>query len=113
MNKDDCCTLDRSRRDFLLALGASALIPSLSSACSSSPDAAAKPSSATDLQGVGVQLYMLREQMRADPTATLKRIAEALLPAGRSPNFAAATAPSAPGAPASGPPPDGERGASS
>src|SRR5690606_304575 len=28
------------------------------------------------LQGVGVQLYMLRAEMRADPAATLKRIAE-------------------------------------
>lgn len=69
-----------SRRDFLLALGASALIPSISSACSSAPDAAADATDATaarrGLQGVGVQLYMLRAEMRADPAATLKRIAE-------------------------------------
>ncbi len=71
-----------SRRDFLLALGASALIPSLSAACApsdgdSAPVSSADPAApARGLQGVGVQLYMLREQMRADPAATLKRIAE-------------------------------------
>ena len=65
-----------SRRDFLLALGASALIPAISSACSPSSGEAADASDATGLQGVGVQLYMLRAEMRADPAATLKRIAD-------------------------------------
>ena len=53
-----------SRRDFLLALGASALAPSLAR---SAPHRA-------PLEGVGVQLYMLRAAMRADPKGTLERI---------------------------------------
>lgn len=60
-----------SRRDFLLALGASALVPSI--ACAGSPD---DHSQDTRLDGVGLQLYMLRAQMRADPEGTLARIAE-------------------------------------
>jgi sugar phosphate isomerase/epimerase len=66
-----------TRRDFLLALGASALVPSLSSAAG-----CAAPRDETDstgplpLAGVGVQLYMLRAQMRADPEGTLARIAQ-------------------------------------
>lgn len=59
-----------SRRDFLLALGATALTPALSRA------AGAVPAPRAALAGVGVQLYMLRAAMRTDPEGTLARIAE-------------------------------------
>lgn len=58
-----------SRRDFLLALGVTTLGPALGSASAYG----ARPRA---LPGIGVQLYMLRAQMRADPEATLARIAE-------------------------------------
>jgi sugar phosphate isomerase/epimerase len=60
-----------SRREFLVALGASALAPSI--ACTPRAAAAAKT---PPLSGVGVQLYMLRDAMRADPDRTVARIAE-------------------------------------
>jgi sugar phosphate isomerase/epimerase len=60
-----------TRRDLLLALGAlgaHAALPRLL--------AAAPPARARDpLTGVGVQLYMLRAEMRRDPDATIARIA--------------------------------------
>ena len=59
-----------SRRDFLMTTGALALGPALGSSLF-----AAHPSPAP-LQGVGVQLYMLRNQMRENPERTLARIAE-------------------------------------
>lgn len=62
-----------SRRDFLLALGAGALVPAVAGAHPAAR-AAARPRAAA-LSGVGVQLYMLRAQMRADPEGTLARIA--------------------------------------
>lgn len=55
----------RTRRDFLLALGATALTPALARAVANAP-----------LTGVGVQLYMLRTAMRADPEGTVARIAQ-------------------------------------
>ena len=60
-----------TRRDFLLAMGATALAPAALHAMTASPVPAAAP-----LRGVGVQLYMLRNQMRADPERTLARVAE-------------------------------------
>jgi sugar phosphate isomerase/epimerase len=69
-----------TRRDFLFALGASALVPSLASAtgCGVPRDETDSTDStgALPLAGVGVQLYMLRAQMKADPEGTLARIAE-------------------------------------
>lgn len=58
----------RSRRDFLLTLGAGALLPAVSRA-------AAAAVSRSPLGGVGVQLYMVRAAMRAAPEATVARIA--------------------------------------
>jgi sugar phosphate isomerase/epimerase len=63
-----------TRRGFLLALGASALVPSLASAAA--PSAGAAGPRPRKLGGVGVQLYMMRAQMRTDPEATLARLAE-------------------------------------
>lgn len=74
-----------SRRRFLAALGASALAPSLLRAAdrfaagvpTASPLAGPAGHGGTvPLRGVGVQLYMLRESMKADPARTLARIAE-------------------------------------
>lgn len=62
-----------SRRDFLLALGATALAPALVGAGGRSGVTGRRLPA---LSGVGVQLYMLRAAMRADPEATLARIAE-------------------------------------
>jgi sugar phosphate isomerase/epimerase len=65
-----------TRRDFLLAVGASALVPSLSSAMGGArPRDEAHAAGRLPLAGVGVQLYMLRAQMRTDPEGTLARIA--------------------------------------
>lgn len=67
-----------TRRDFLLALGATAALPLVAHAASERNE----PRSATDdvrvnpLAGVGVQLYMLRTAMRADPEGTIARIAK-------------------------------------
>lgn len=58
-----------TRRDFLLAMGATALVP-----LSSGAGAPATPH-AVRLAGIGVQLYMLRAQMRADVEGTIGRIA--------------------------------------
>lgn len=74
-----------SRRDFVLALGASALAPSIACAKTRSADARAAGAAASTvtakagaraLSAVGVQLYMLRAQMRENPEATLARIGE-------------------------------------
>lgn len=74
-----------TRRDFLLATGAFALGPGLATRMTQAFDPAAPPAprrsadavaGAAALQGVGVQLYMLRNQMRQDPERTLARIAE-------------------------------------
>ncbi|MEY2733213.1 MAG: hypothetical protein RL340_272 [Gemmatimonadota bacterium] len=74
-----------TRRDFLLATGAFALGPGLATRMTQAFDAAAPPvprpsadaaAGTAALQGVGVQLYMLRNQMRQDPERTLARIAE-------------------------------------
>ncbi len=59
-----------SRRDFLMTTGALALGPALGSSLF------AAHASPAPLQGVGVQLYMLRNQMRENPERTLARIAE-------------------------------------
>jgi len=59
-----------SRRDALRALGAAAslaLVPRGLSALAPTPRRA--------LNGIGVQLYMLRSEMRRDPEATIRRIA--------------------------------------
>ena len=55
-----------TRRDFLLALGAGALVPSVARA-----DAGA----AAPLTGIGLQLYTMRNVMRADPEGSIARIA--------------------------------------
>jgi sugar phosphate isomerase/epimerase len=60
-----------TRRDFLLGLGATALAPTFARAAGP-----AAPMRTAALSGVGVQLYMLRAQMRTDPEGTLARIAE-------------------------------------
>lgn len=57
-----------TRRDLLRALGAATLMPSIARALHASPAAPAP--------GVGVQLYLTRTLMRADPEGTLARIAE-------------------------------------
>lgn len=62
-----------SRREFLVALGASTLAPAIACQPRSESLAATK---APPLAGVGVQLYMLRTAMRADPEGTVARIAE-------------------------------------
>lgn len=71
-----------SRREFLLAFGATAC----TSAIATSAFAAPAPDSRlrerpherprAPLSGVGVQLYMLRAAMRTDPEGTIRRIAE-------------------------------------
>jgi sugar phosphate isomerase/epimerase len=58
-----------SRRDLLRALGASALMPSLAHAALTTPRRTAVPA-------VGIQLYLARSLMRADPEGTIARIAE-------------------------------------
>lgn len=63
-----------SRRDLLLALGASALAPAFATAACAAPEGRTR--NAPALRGVGVQLYMLRAQMRTDPEGTLARLAE-------------------------------------
>ena len=63
-----------TRRDLLLALGAlgaQTLLPR--GAWAAAP--ALAPALLTPLNGVGVQLYMLRQEMRRDPEATIARIA--------------------------------------
>lgn len=60
-----------TRRDFLLAMGASALAPAALHAMTAPAGPTAAP-----LRGVGVQLYMLRNEMRADPERTLARVAQ-------------------------------------
>ncbi len=74
-----------SRRELLLALGAGALGPrAVRAAAHAAPhtpgpvdlDDAPLGTSRAPLRGVGVQLYMLRQAMRADPERTLARIAE-------------------------------------
>lgn len=64
-----------SRRDLLLALGASALTPALLRAAHAGTAQLDDPFGAP-LKGIGVQLYMLRASMKADPDRTLARIAE-------------------------------------
>jgi sugar phosphate isomerase/epimerase len=61
-----------TRRELLLALGAvgaHALLPGSAQA------AAARALGTAPLSGIGVQLYMLRQEMRRDPEATIGRIA--------------------------------------
>lgn len=68
-----------NRRDFLLALGASALAPSVVRAAERAHLRAtgrANPGpSAMHLRGVGIQMYMMRDEMRADLDASLARVA--------------------------------------
>jgi len=68
-----------NRRDFLLALGASALAPSVVRAAERAHQRAAgcanPGSSAMHLRGVGIQMYMMRDEMRADLDASLARVA--------------------------------------
>lgn len=61
-----------TRRDFLLALGAAALAPSVSQAATRAHRRAA----ARHLGGIGIQMYMMRDEMRADFDATLARVAK-------------------------------------
>jgi sugar phosphate isomerase/epimerase len=58
-----------TRRDFLQALAASALTPALMKATLLSKG----PTS--HLSGVGIQMYMMRDEMRADLDASLARVA--------------------------------------
>ena len=70
-----------TRRDFLLALGASALAPAalLAAERAHARHAARADTSATArggiLKGVGIQLYMMRDEMKADLDASLARVA--------------------------------------
>lgn len=68
-----------NRRDFLLALGASALAPSVIRAAERAHLRAAGRAtpgpSAMHLRGVGIQMYMMRDEMRADLDASLARVA--------------------------------------
>lgn len=57
-----------TRRDLVLSLGAAAAAAALPRSLVAQP--------ARALGGVGVQLYTLRQEMRADPERTLARIAE-------------------------------------
>lgn len=54
-----------TRRDFLLAVGASALAPAALHA----------RERASTLKGVGIQMYMMRDEMKADLDASLARVA--------------------------------------
>ncbi len=69
-----------SRKEFLLALGATACTSAIATSAFAAP--AATPGTRVHerrrapLSGVGVQLYMLRAAMRADPEGTIRRIAE-------------------------------------
>jgi len=60
-----------TRRDFLLALGASATLPLVDGLRPARPAAPRR----NPLAGVGVQLYMMRSVMRADPDGTVARLA--------------------------------------
>ncbi len=60
-----------TRRDFLLAVGASALVPTALRAAERSHT----PARAGILTGVGIQMYMMRDEMRADLDASLARVA--------------------------------------
>jgi sugar phosphate isomerase/epimerase len=70
-----------TRRDFLLALGAGAMLPALARAARTPGGPGHEASALPDdrarnpLRTVGIQLYMLRAAMRADPEATVARIA--------------------------------------
>lgn len=61
-----------SRRDFLLALGASALAPSFAPSAARTDLGAGKRRT---LGGIGIQLYMMRKVMQADLDAGLARVA--------------------------------------
>lgn len=67
-----------SRRDFLLALGASAFAPSIARAAERAHEraaAAADTRSATrHLHGIGIQMYMMRDEMKADLDGSLARV---------------------------------------
>lgn len=65
----------QTRRDFLLALGATALAPTLSQAAAACAPYNG-PAGVRQITGIGVQMYMLRTQMKADPEGTLARVAE-------------------------------------
>ena len=60
-----------TRRDFLIALGASSLAPSLARAGIVSRRAPAPN------PGIGMQLYMARGPMKTDPEGTIRRVAAA------------------------------------
>jgi sugar phosphate isomerase/epimerase len=63
-----------SRRDFLLALGASALAPSIANAAERA-HVRADRMKARHLHGIGIQMYMMRDEMKADLDASLARVA--------------------------------------
>jgi len=60
-----------TRRDFLLALGASALAPSIAQAA----ERAHRREAARHLGGIGIQAYMVRDELKADLDGTLAHIA--------------------------------------
>lgn len=67
-----------NRRDFLLALGASTFAPSIADAASAATPAHARARalvSARHLRGIGIQMYMMRDEMRADLDGSLARVA--------------------------------------
>ena len=70
-----------TRRDFLLAVGASALAPAALRAAEraharhEAPDDMNAPAGAGTLKGVGIQMYMMRDEMKADLDGSLARVA--------------------------------------
>lgn len=72
-----------NRREVVRLLGAAGLAAALPRALRGAPHAPASPATSASgavgvrdpLQGVGVQLYTLRNEMRADPEGTLREIA--------------------------------------
>ena len=70
-----------TRRDFLLAVGASALAPAALRAAEraharhEAPDDMYTPARAGTLKGVGIQMYMMRDEMKADLDGSLARVA--------------------------------------
>ncbi len=64
-----------TRRDFLLALGAAALAPSVAHAAQRAHLRAAARTSMRHLHGIGIQMYMMRDEMKADLDGSLARVA--------------------------------------
>lgn len=70
-----------SRRDFLVALGATAVTPALlrpiaPGALATASSGPVAPARTSGFSGIGLQLYMVRQLMAADPEGTIARIAK-------------------------------------